>query len=136
SKAARVSALTKDLVEVLRLTELEQLDVKADKRMAFHCPCTLQHAQKLGGAVEDVLKRLGFQLTAVPDAHLCCGSAGSYSITQPALSKQLRDNKLTALESGKPEVIVTANIGCQTHLDGAGRTPVRHWIEIVEEAMG
>ncbi|RMI03202.1 glycolate oxidase subunit GlcF [Stutzerimonas nitrititolerans] len=135
SKAARVSALTKDLVEVLRLTELEQLDVKADKRMAFHCPCTLQHAQKLGGAVEDVLKRLGFQLTAVPDAHLCCGSAGSYSITQPALSKQLRDNKLTALESGKPEVIVTANIGCQTHLDGAGRTPVRHWIEIVEEAM-
>ncbi len=136
SKAARISALTKDLVEVLRLTELEQLDVKADKRMAFHCPCTLQHAQKLGGAVEDVLKRLGFQLTAVPDAHLCCGSAGSYSITQPALSKQLRDNKLTALESGKPEVIVTANIGCQTHLDGAGRTPVRHWIEIVEEAMG
>ncbi|WP_312225785.1 glycolate oxidase subunit GlcF [Stutzerimonas nitrititolerans] len=136
SKAARVSALTKDLVEVLRLTELEQLDVKADKRMAFHCPCTLQHAQKLGGAVEDVLKRLGFQLTAVPDAHLCCGSAGSYSITQPALSKQLRDNKLTALESGTPEVIVTANIGCQTHLDGAGRTPVRHWIEIVEEAMG
>jgi len=136
SKAARVSALTKDLVEVLRLTELEQLDVKADKRMAFHCPCTLQHAQKLGGAVEDVLKRLGFQLTAVPDAHLCCGSAGSYSITQPALSKQLRDNKLTALESGKPEVIVTANIGCQNHLDGAGRTPVRHWIEIVEEAMG
>ncbi|MFV0454660.1 MAG: glycolate oxidase subunit GlcF [Pseudomonas sp.] len=136
SKAARVSALTKDLVEVLRLTELEQLDVKADKRMAFHCPCTLQHAQKLGGAVEDVLKRLGFQLTAVPDAHLCCGSAGSYSITQPALSKQLRDNKLTALESGKPEVIVTANIGCQTHLDGAGRTSVRHWIEIVEEAMG
>lgn len=107
-----------------------------DKRMAFHCPCTLQHAQKLGGAVEDVLTRLGFQLTAVPDAHLCCGSAGSYSITQPALSKQLRDNKLTALESGKPEMIVTANIGCQTHLDGAGRTPVRHWIEIVEEAMG
>ena len=135
SKAARVSALAKDLVEVLRLTELEKLDVKADKRMAFHCPCTLQHAQKLGGAVEDVLKRLGFQLTVVPDAHLCCGSAGSYSITQPELSKQLRDNKLTALESGKPEVIVTANIGCQTHLDGAGRTPVRHWIEIVEEAM-
>lgn len=134
-KAARVSALTKDLVEVLRGAELETLNVKADKRMAFHCPCTLQHAQKLSGAVEDVLTRLGFQLTAVPDAHLCCGSAGSYSITQPELSKQLRDNKLTALESGKPEVIVTANIGCQTHLDGAGRTPVRHWIEIVEEAM-
>ncbi|HAV88086.1 MAG TPA: glycolate oxidase iron-sulfur subunit, partial [Pseudomonas sp.] len=76
-----------------------------------------------------------FQLTAVPDAHLCCGSAGSYSITQPEISHQLRDNKLNALESGKPEVIVTANIGCQTHLDGAGRTPVKHWIEVVEESM-
>jgi len=135
TKAARVSALTKDLVEVMRSAELERLKVETDKRMAFHCPCTLQHAQKLGGAVEDVLTRLGFHLTAVPDAHLCCGSAGSYSITQPEISHQLRDNKLNALESGKPEVIVTANIGCQTHLDGAGRTPVRHWIEIVEEAM-
>ncbi|MCH2338809.1 glycolate oxidase subunit GlcF [Pseudomonas sp. NPDC047963] len=135
TKAARVSALTKDLVEVMRSAELERLKVETDKRMAFHCPCTLQHAQKLGGAVEDVLTRLGFHLTAVPDAHLCCGSAGSYSITQPEISHQLRDNKLNALESGKPEVIVTANIGCQTHLDGVGRTPVRHWIEIVEEAM-
>ena len=135
TKAARVSALAKDLVEEMRSAELERLKVETDKRMAFHCPCTLQHAQKLGGAVEDVLTRLGFHLTAVPDAHLCCGSAGSYSITQPEISHQLRDNKLNALESGKPEVIVTANIGCQTHLDGAGRTPVRHWIEIVEEAM-
>ena len=135
AKAARVSELAKDLVEVLRSAELEKLDVRADKRMAFHCPCTLQHAQKLGGAVEDVLTRLGYQLTAVPDAHLCCGSAGSYSITQPEISHQLRDNKLNALESGKPEVIVTANIGCQTHLDGAGRTPVKHWIEVVEESM-
>jgi glycolate oxidase iron-sulfur subunit len=83
-----------------------------------------------------VLGRLGFQLTAVADGHLCCGSAGTYSITQPQLSRQLRDNKMDALESGKPQVIVTANIGCQTHLDGAGRTPVRHWIEVVEEAMG
>ena len=135
AKAARVSELAKDLVEVLRSAELEKLNVRADKRMAFHCPCTLQHAQKLGGAVEDVLTRLGYQLTAVPDAHLCCGSAGSYSITQPEISHQLRDNKLNALESGKPEVIVTANIGCQTHLDGAGRTPVKHWIEVVEESM-
>ncbi|WP_298185891.1 glycolate oxidase subunit GlcF [uncultured Pseudomonas sp.] len=134
-KAKRVSALAKDLVEVLSGEPLEQLGVLADKRLAFHCPCTLQHAQKLGGAVEGVLGRLGFGLTAVPDSHLCCGSAGTYSLTQPELSKQLRDNKMNALESGKPEVIVTANIGCQTHLDGAGRTPVRHWIEIVEEAL-
>ena len=136
AKAARVSSLAKDLVEVLQGEPLETLQVRAEQRLAFHCPCTLQHAQKLGGAVEGVLTRLGFGLTAVPDGHLCCGSAGTYSLTQPTLSRQLRDNKLNALESGKPDAIVTANIGCQTHLDGAGRTPVRHWIEIVEEAMG
>ncbi|MCT8167032.1 MULTISPECIES: glycolate oxidase subunit GlcF [unclassified Pseudomonas] len=135
AKAAKVSGLARDLVEVLREEPLENLGVHADQRLAFHCPCTLQHAQKLGGAVEGVLGRLGFSLTAVPDGHLCCGSAGTYSLTQPALSRQLRDNKLNALESGNPQVIVTANIGCQTHLDSAGRTPVRHWIELVEEAL-
>ena len=135
TKAARVSALSRDLVEVLRDEPVERLGVCADQRLAFHCPCTLQHALKLGGQVENLLTRLGFTLTAVPDGHLCCGSAGTYSLTQPALSRQLRDNRLNALESGKPQVIATANIGCQTHLDGAGRTPVRHWIEIVETAL-
>ncbi|MNO39109.1 Lactate utilization protein A [compost metagenome] len=134
-KAARVSALSKDLVQVLQGEPLEQLGAHSDLRLAFHCPCTLQHALKLGGAVESVLTRLGFHLTAVPDSHLCCGSAGTYSITQPELSQQLRDNKLNALESGQPQVIATANIGCQTHLDGAARTPVRHWIELVEDAI-
>lgn len=134
-KAQRVSALSKDIVEVLSAEPIEQLGVQADRRLAFHCPCTLQHALKLNGAVEGLLTRFGFSLTAVPDSHLCCGSAGTYSITQPALSHRLRDNKLNALESGNPDVIVTANIGCQTHLDGAGRTPVRHWIELVEEAL-
>jgi glycolate oxidase iron-sulfur subunit len=81
------------------------------------------------------LTRLGFSLTPVPDGHLCCGSAGTYSLTQPALSRQLRDHRLDALESGQPDLIVTANIGCQVHLDGAGRTPVRHWIEHVEDAL-
>ncbi|WP_341644897.1 glycolate oxidase subunit GlcF [Thauera sp. SDU_THAU2] len=136
TKAARVSELAKDLVEVLRAEPLDKLGVPAGKRLAFHCPCTLQHAQKLGGAVEAVLAGLGFELTPVPDAHLCCGSAGTYSLTQPELSRRLRDNKLDALESGKPELIATANIGCQIHLDSAGRTPVRHWIEIVDEALG
>ena len=135
AKAARVSELARDLVEVLRDEPLETLGRVDGKRLAFHCPCTLQHAQKLGGAVEAVLHRLGFELTAVPDAHLCCGSAGTYSITQPELSLKLRDNKLDALESGRPELIATANIGCQTHLDGAGRTPVRHWIELVDQAL-
>ncbi|WP_010626950.1 glycolate oxidase subunit GlcF [Halomonas sp. KM-1] len=135
AKAKRVSELAKDLVEVLRDEELTSLQVNEGRRLAFHCPCTLQHAQKLGGAVESVLVKLGFSLTPVQDAHLCCGSAGTYSITQPELATQLRDNKLNALEAGNPETIVTANIGCQTHLNGAGRTPVRHWIEIVDEAL-
>ncbi|SDS34683.1 glycolate oxidase subunit GlcF [Pseudomonas oryzae] len=135
AKAARVSALARDLVEVLRDEPLEPLGKGSGQRLAFHCPCTLQHAQKLGGAVEAILGRLGFDLASVPDSHLCCGSAGTYSLTQPELSRQLRDNRLDALESGKPAVIVTANIGCQTHLDSAGRTPVRHWIELVDEAL-
>ncbi|MDE1008667.1 MAG: glycolate oxidase subunit GlcF [Paraburkholderia fungorum] len=148
SKAQRVSELTRDLVEVLANEPLDQLQAnqlpagaatklpdQAPQKIAFHCPCTLQHAQKLGGAVESVLQRLGFDLAAVPDAHLCCGSAGTYSITQPELAERLRNNKLDALESGKPEMIVTANIGCQTHLNGAERTPVRHWIELVEASL-
>ncbi|MDH0303410.1 MULTISPECIES: glycolate oxidase subunit GlcF [unclassified Pseudomonas] len=135
AKAARVSALSRDLVQVLQAEPLDRLGVCAEQRLAFHCPCTLQHALKLGGAVEALLTRLGFHLTAVPDGHLCCGSAGTYSLTQPELSRQLRDNRLAALESDRPQVIATANIGCQLHLGGAGRTPVRHWIEIVEAAL-
>jgi glycolate oxidase iron-sulfur subunit len=135
AKAQKVSELARDLVEVLRDEPLHTLGIHGSQRLAFHCPCTLQHGQKLGGAVESLLGELGFNLTAVPDGHLCCGSAGTYSLTQPELARQLRDNKLNALESGHPEVIVTANIGCQSHLDGAGRTPVRHWIELVEAAL-
>jgi glycolate oxidase iron-sulfur subunit len=134
-KAATISEHTMDLVEVLRAEPLEQLGGCTRQTLAFHCPCTLQHAQKLGGAVESVLTRLGFNLTPVPDSHLCCGSAGTYSITQPVLARQLRDNKMNALESGNPDVIATANIGCQTHLAGANRTPVKHWIELVEDAL-
>ncbi|WP_460415666.1 glycolate oxidase subunit GlcF [Pseudomonas sp. microsymbiont 2] len=135
AKAARVSALSRDLVQVLQAEPLERLGVCAEQRLAFHCPCTLQHALGLGGAVEALLTRLGFHLTAVPDGHLCCGSAGTYSLTQPVLSRQLRDNRLAALESDQPHVIATANIGCQLHLGGAGRTPVRHWVEIIETAL-
>ncbi|KPC28261.1 Glycolate oxidase iron-sulfur subunit [Pseudomonas syringae pv. cilantro] len=135
-KAALISARSKDLVEVLRDEPLEALGLRTDTRLAFHCPCTLQHAQKLGGEVERVLLRLGFNLTCVPDGHLCCGSAGTYSITQPVLARQLRDNRLNALESGNPQVIATANIGCQAHLASADRTPVRHWIELIDEAIG
>ncbi|MBN3763452.1 glycolate oxidase subunit GlcF [Burkholderia sp. Ac-20365] len=135
AKAARVSALARDLVEVLSAEPLDALlpaDDAVAPRVAFHCPCTLQHAQKLGGAVENLLTRLGFDLAAVPDGHLCCGSAGTYSITQPEIAGKLRDNRMDALESGRPDVVATANIGCQMHLGGAGRTAVRHWIELID----
>lgn len=134
-RAAEISRRALDLVEVLREEPLERLQVRGNREVAFHSPCTLQHGQRLAGAVEQVLTRLDFRLTPVPDAHLCCGSAGTYSLTQPELARTLRDQKLRSLESGGPELIATANIGCQTHLAGAGRTPVRHWIEIVDEAM-
>jgi len=135
AKAARTSELARDLVEVLGAEPLDALQTGERKRIAFHCPCTLQHAQKLGGAVEAILTRLGYDLTDVPDAHLCCGSAGTYSITQPELAATLRERKLDALESGKPDLIATANIGCQTHLAGANRTRVQHWIELIEDAL-
>lgn len=134
-KARVVSERALDLFEVLAKEDLEAIRIQDEGRTAFHCPCTLQHAQRLGGLAQQVLTRLGFNLTPVPDAHLCCGSAGTYSLTQPELSQRLRDKKLDALESGRPDRIITANIGCQTHLDAAGRTPVRHWIEWVDEAL-
>ncbi len=135
SKARRISEMTRDLVQIIAEEPLEQVCAASERRIAVHCPCTLQHALKLGGAVETVLTRLGFNLTPVPDGHLCCGSAGTYSLTQPVLARQLRDQRLNALESGRPELIVTSNVGCQSHLASAGRTPVRHWIELVDQSL-
>jgi glycolate dehydrogenase iron-sulfur subunit len=136
-KAARVSALARDLSEVVTQEPLdERLRPNAGARkIAFHSPCTLQHAQKLDGVVEDLLARAGFELTAVAGKHLCCGSAGTYSLLQPALARELRDNKLEALQAGEPEVIATANIGCLMHLAGTSRIPVRHWIELLEPCL-
>ena len=135
SKARRISEMTRDLVQIIAEEPLEQVCAASERRIAVHCPCTLQHALKLGGAVEAVLTRLGFNLTPVPDGHLCCGSAGTYSLTQPVLARQLRDQRLNALESGRPELIVTSNVGCQSHLASAGRTPVRHWVELVDQSL-
>ncbi|MEA3243462.1 MAG: glycolate oxidase subunit GlcF [Pseudomonadota bacterium] len=135
-KAERVSALAKDLSEVLGGEPLPAVSTPAvQRKVAFHSPCTLQHGQQLNGVVEEILQRAGLQLTAVSDAHLCCGSAGTYSILQPALSKQLLDNKLGALQQGQPELIATANIGCQLHLASASKVPVKHWIELLDEML-
>jgi len=89
----------------------------------------------LKGTVEALLTSLGYELTPVPDAHLCCGSAGTYSLLQPELAGKLRDNKIDALESGKPDVILTANVGCQVHLQSATALPVRHWMELLDESL-
>ena len=138
-KAARIAALARDPSEVLAV-ELARPDVSlplpgAGRKIAFHSPCSLQHGQKLPGLAEGLLTRLGYELTPVADSHLCCGSAGSYSLLQPTLARQLRDNKLASLAAGGPECIATANVGCQLHLESGTRLPVRHWIELVDEVL-
>jgi glycolate oxidase iron-sulfur subunit len=137
AKAAKVSAMTKDICEVLdgEFDRLSPLLGKKGGRVAFHPPCTLQHGLRLRGVTESLLDRAGFELTPVPDAHLCCGSAGTYSILEPELSGRLRANKLAALASGEPEQIATANIGCQVHLSAGAALPVRHWIVALEERL-
>jgi glycolate oxidase iron-sulfur subunit len=135
-RAARVAALAVDIGELLAREGVERLDGAGSKgrRVAFHAPCTLQHGQKLPGLVERLLTEAGFELAAVPDAHLCCGSAGTYSILQRSLSERLRENKVAALQSGGPAVIATANIGCLHHLQAGTDVPVVHWIELLDPA--
>jgi glycolate oxidase iron-sulfur subunit len=135
-KAKRISELARDPVEVIaadwrRFAPMVAMD-HGPQRVAFQSPCTLQHGQQLAGRVEEILEAIGLELTDVSDGHLCCGSAGTYSILQADLSQQLKTNKLAALEAGAPGAIVTANIGCLTHLASGTRLPVRHWIEVFE----
>jgi len=132
AKARAIAARARDLCEILTNEDISGLKRAADLRVAFQSPCTLQHGQCLGGNVEALLRRFGMTLTAVPDAHLCCGSAGSYSILQPDWSKRLRENKLRALTLDRPDAIATANIGCLAHLQQGTDIPVRHWIELVD----
>lgn len=136
-KAARISSLCKDIVEVLATEDLSQFKVaaKAIGPIAFHPPCTLQHGQKLPLASEKLLESLGFELTPVSDSHLCCGSAGTYSIFQPEISRQLRDNKIAALTKNTPEIIATANIGCQLHIQSGTGKAVVHWIELIDRLI-
>ncbi len=135
-KAEKVSALAKDISEVLTAENLAITGFQiTTKNIAFHSPCTLQHAQNLNGVVEALLNHCGFKLTPVNDAHLCCGSAGTYSILQTKLSQQLLRNKLSALQQNQPELIVSANIGCQLHLASKASVPVKHWIELLDESF-
>jgi len=129
-KAARISALTSDLCEVL--TAEMVAGGRARGKVAFQSPCTLQHGQQIRGKVEALLRAAGYELTPVNDAHLCCGSAGTYSLLHPEIAGELRSRKLAALNAGAPEVIATANVGCLSHLQGASATPVKHWIELLD----
>lgn len=131
-KAAKVSALTRDLSEVLAREDLTPLKSGAPRRIAFHPPCSLQHGQKVRGVVESILTGLGHELVPVEESHLCCGSAGTYSLLQPEIAGQLRERKLANLQARGPELIATANIGCQSHLAAASGVPVVHWISLLE----
>jgi glycolate oxidase iron-sulfur subunit len=141
-RAERISKATRDLTEVLaaendKLVAMLEKAVagKPRRKLAFHSPCSLQHGQQIRGKAEALLTAAGYDLTPVPDGHLCCGSAGTYSLLQPELSRQLLANKVQALESGGPEGVATANIGCLTHIQSGSRTPVKHWVEWIDERM-
>ena len=151
-KAARISELSKDISEIL-FVEKEKLEIlfsgispvtrhqppitasAAKPRVAFHSPCSLQHGLQIRGMIETLLTSAGFELTMVPDSHLCCGSAGTYSILQPELSQRLLKNKVNALESDKPAILATANIGCLTHIQSGTSLQVRHWVNILDERL-
>jgi glycolate oxidase iron-sulfur subunit len=137
-KAARISALTFDLSEALAHFEPElrtRLAGRVGPRVAYHPPCTLQHGQKIRGTVERLLGLAGVDVKLCQDSHLCCGSAGTYSVLQPELSTQLRERKIANLEATGAQEIVSANIGCQSHLQGGTDLPVRHWIEVIDQAL-
>ena len=137
ARAQRVSTATRDLSEVLTPTDLERAGLApgTGPRVAWQAPCTLQHGQRLVGRVESLLMAAGCFLESTREGTLCCGSAGTYSILQPELSQELRRRKIAALTTGAPAVIATANIGCLEHLRAASPVPVRHWIELIAEAL-
>jgi glycolate oxidase iron-sulfur subunit len=142
ARAARISSLARDISQIvsaegatLAQALLPAAPAPAAVKVAFHCPCTLQHALKGGGVVEPMLRAAGFTLTAVADKDQCCGSAGTYSILQPELSQRLLRAKLAALTEGAPDAIATANIGCLAHLRSGTAVPVRHWIELLAERL-
>lgn len=137
-KAARVSELTRDLAEVVPALLAPRLPLAASGtagRVAFHPPCTLQHAQRIRGVVEGLLRDCGAEVVAFKDGHLCCGSAGTYSLLQPSLAEQLRERKLSALMAAQPHTILSANVGCIAHLAGNSPVTVSHWIEWLDARL-
>ena len=135
-KAKTISDLAQDLSELLEVEfEGQGIHLERARRIAFHTPCTMQHGLGLKGKVERLLASAGYHLCQVADSHLCCGSAGTYSLLQPKISSQLRTNKQAALVIDAPEAIATANIGCQMHIGNGSSVPVVHWIELLNDAL-
>ena len=151
AKAQRISAMTRDLSELVLAEEAlpQRLAAVRSKRMAstnastagaktkiaYHPPCTLQHGQQIRGKAEQILRDAGFELTPVAESHLCCGSAGAYSVLNPEIAGQLKERKLANLEAGQPDAICSANIGCLTHLQSGTKTPVKHWVEVIDALL-
>ena len=133
-KARRVSALARDIGEVLLDEDLEKLArERPAERIAVQTPCSLQHGMQRPDLINDILDKAGFKLTASCGSHLCCGSAGTYSLLQGKMSRRLRDDKLRALTADSPDLIATGNVGCQLHLQAAAKVPVFHWIELLDK---
>jgi glycolate oxidase iron-sulfur subunit len=138
AKAQRISEMTRDLSEILPAFQDEiaaRMAGRVKERIAFHPPCTLQHGQQIRGKVEGVLRAAGVDVVLCADSHLCCGSAGTYSVLHPEIAHALRDRKLANLEATGAKEIVSANVGCITHLQSGTDTPVMHWIELVDRAL-
>ena len=136
AKARRVSELARDLAEVLLQEDLGTLALKPDAaRVAVQTPCSLQHGRKLPALITTLLDRAGFNLVAVRDGHLCCGSAGTYSVLHPEMAQRLRDRKLDALTGEAPDLIATGNVGCQLHLQAGTAIPIVHWIELLDRVI-
>jgi len=138
AKAQRVSEITKDVAELLpSMADAIKAKLKpiANGRVVFHSPCTLQHGQQVRGEVERLLTALGAEVSPVGESHFCCGSAGTYSVLQADLATQLRDRRLGHLEAPAPDVILSANVGCITHLASGTERPVAHWIEWLDARL-
>ncbi|MCA3728332.1 MAG: glycolate oxidase subunit GlcF, partial [Phenylobacterium sp.] len=134
-RARRLAALVRDPVEVLEALPLEAAAPPAQPRIAVHEPCSLQHGLRLTGRIPALLRRLGYDPQPVADGHLCCGSAGAWSLLNPAMAGRLRDARLDALHAGEPSAVYTANIGCWMHLSAGAPAPLRHWLEAVEDVL-
>ncbi len=137
-KAKKIAALSKDVSEVIAAEwpKLKTMLKPSNEKIAYHPPCTMQHGMKLKGGVETMLKDMGFELAPVADSHLCCGSAGTYSVLQPTISSELKTRKVAALTAESPRQIATSNIGCMTHIQSGTTLPVKHWIELLDERLG